>query len=110
MSSVYRIDTIPSQTNEFGVGRVETWTLKLDTRFTRTEEAKEYVRNKNRQHSDLPLFLPELSEEAKEAFVDIFCFSDTEYLHLRRYFLGMPDQGEVMAAVRNQGIQVIKVK
>ena len=106
--TVYRIHTIPSSTNAYTTGRMETWTLKLDRSFDDLDDAQDYVRNMNRAHSDLPLFLVDLkTSKEKEEFVDRFCFSE-DYLHLARFFLGRPDEKKIIESIKNQGINVIR--
>ncbi len=108
MITVYRIDTVPSSTNAYTTGRMETWTLHKDKTFDDSNEAIDYVRAMNRAHSELPRVLADLKDpDAKEAFIDTFCFSEDKYLHLRRYFLGMPDRNKIIASIKDQGANVV---
>jgi len=109
---VYRIYTVPSQTNAYTTGRMETWSIKLDQNFSNLLEAREYVINMNRAHSDLPLFLVDLKEDQKDEFTEEFCFSE-KYLHHRRFFLTKStesDRNKIIRSLQDQGIDVIKVK
>lgn len=107
--TVWRIDTIPSATNEFTTGRTETWTLKKDCEFGSFDEARVYVEAQNRSKSELPRLLVGISEEEKRAVVDEFCFGN-KYLHLARYFLGKPDEGKIAVALKGEGINVVSAK
>lgn len=105
---VYKIDTFPVKDNSYCVGREESWTLKLDTTFTDYEEAKNYVRIKNRMNTELPLFLVDVkTQEEKDNIVDEFCFGE-KYIQYQRFFLGKPDVNKIKIALREQGIIVKK--
>src|SRR5689334_4204151 len=90
--TVYRINTIPSSTNAYTVGLVETWTLLPDQTFDDINQAKEYVILKNLQHSELTRLIGDLNEKEREEAIEQFCFSETDYLYLRKYFLNKPDK------------------
>jgi hypothetical protein len=104
---VYRIHTVPSGTNAFGVCRDETWALQTDRIFDDVEEARDYVIVQNRIHTELPSLLMSMDTETeREAFVTAFCFGDT-HLHLQRYFLGKPNMAAIQHALKTNGVHVI---
>lgn len=109
MATIYKISSIPSSTNEYGVGRTESWTLSKDVTFLDREEARSYVIEKNRQHSDMSSLLVGLDYDIAYDFIEEFCFSPDKYLHLRRYFLGKPDQKKIIKAIRATGINVVEL-
>ncbi len=107
--TIYKIDTFEHENNSYRVDREESWTLKKETEFKDLEDAKEYVRRKNRIFSDLPNYLIGLNDENKQLMIDEFCFSD-KYMHLRKFFLGKPDINKIKNRLEQQGIKVLKVK
>lgn len=106
MFSVYKIECFDAKSNSHGVGvRSENWVLRLDQSFYCEDEAKDYIRNKNRMCSDLPRFLITLPVEKRSEFVDEFCFGD-QYLFYQRYFLGKPNVSKIKHAIQQQGIKI----
>ena len=99
---IYRIDTFDYGSNSLGVGtRTENWYVRFDQMFDDEEEAKEYVRRKNRQVSSLPNWLISIPEADRPAFVDTFCFgNDLRWLAERRYFLGKVPERAIREAIR----------
>lgn len=105
--AVYRIETFPAQTNSHTIGlRHENWVLKPDRTFQTEDEAKEYVRMRNRLATELPNLLITLPAAERPAFVDRFCFGD-EYWDLRRYFLGRPPAEKIIQALKIASLQVL---
>jgi len=103
---IYRIDTYPAKSNSHQLGiRSESWVLRLDKMFINEEQARIYVKDMNRIHSDLVLTMADMPEEKQDAFVEHFCFGD-EYWHLRRYFLGMPDVDKITKSLRAHDVRV----
>lgn len=112
MFTVYRIDTFEAGSNSHGVGlRTENWYVRTDRVFEHEEEAKAYVRLKNRQVSSLPNWLVGLPPSEREAFVDVFCFGhDARWLAERRYFLGPVPERAIREAIRSSlGARVVTV-
>jgi len=48
MNKVYYLEKYPNNSNAFTVSRSETWSFQLDKSFEDKEQAKHYVREKNR--------------------------------------------------------------
>jgi hypothetical protein len=108
MFTVYRINTFPIQDNSYCVGRSESWNIKKDKDFNSLEEAKDYVREKSRMFTNLPLFLINFEkQEDKDKFVDEFCF-DNKYLKYQRFFIGNPDTNKIVSHLKEKGINVKK--
>lgn len=106
--TVFKIDKFEHGNNSFRTDREESWIVKKDNEFEDYEEARKYVIDKNRIHSDLPNFIVDLQEKEKEEAVCSFCFSD-EYEHLRVYFLGKPDINKIKSKLTESGVTVKKV-
>lgn len=104
MCKIYKIVTIPSQLNAYTTGRMETWSIEEDCEINDYEQAKEYVINMNRKHSELPNFIVDMNELAKKVFIDKFCFGE-EHLDMVRYFLGKPDRKKIAKCLSNKGIR-----
>jgi hypothetical protein len=106
---VYRIDTFDAKSNGYSVGiREENWCAKFDTVFDSLTDAKEYVIKKNRQRSDLTLYLINLSESEKVDFINRFCFSDEPiWVCKRRYFLDKVNKDLVFKGLRNDGVRIV---
>jgi hypothetical protein len=108
---VYVIDTFPCTTNHYKTSREESWCARKIASYETLEDAKEMVRIKSRQLTDLPHFLIDLSStEEKEKMVDEFCFTNDMYLHYRRVFVGRPPIKAICNALTNQGVEVLKSK
>ena len=101
---VFRMDTCPSSTDEFGVGRTETWTLRFDRSFTDLQEAMDYVVSHNMMYSELPRFLVGMSAEQRQNFITRFCFGDSN--PDQRYFLGQPDITLLQRTLEERGVRV----
>jgi len=106
--TVFKIEKFEQGNNSFRTDREENWTLKKDKEFEVVTEARKYVIDKNRIHSDLPNFIVDLHEKDKEEAVMKFCFSD-DYEHLRVYFLGKPDINRIKNKLMENGINFRKV-
>jgi len=107
MYTVYHIITVPSQTNAFTTGRLETWTLKKYNTYSSLEEARQVVLDGNIRHSDLLIFADKLCGPERESFYQQFCFDDDKYLAYRRFFLGKPKFSQLKQAIVDQGINVL---
>lgn len=104
---IFRIQSTPSSTNAYTTGRMETWTVVPDITFTDLENAKNYVITQNLIHSELARFLIDLSnEEEKDAFKLEFCFGNN-YVHLQRYFLGVPNVNKIKELLKATGTTTI---
>jgi hypothetical protein len=107
---VSKIFTIPSSTNEFTTGRMESWTIVRDASFQNEKDAKKYIINQNRMQSELPRFLVDLPEDEHDIFIEKFCFTSNDYIHLRRYFLGELTKDmkqEIISNLQENGVTVI---
>jgi hypothetical protein len=104
--AVYRLVVFEEGSNSHGVARSERWELQLVTEtFASLDEAKQFIRDRSCEHTELPNFLqqwketkPEDRTVTRDHVIEQFCFDDPKYLHKRRYFLGRPD----LAAIRKQ--------
>jgi hypothetical protein len=104
---IFRIQSTPSSTNAYTTGRTETWTIVPDKTFTDLEHAKNYVITQNLIHSELARFLIDLNnEEEKDALKLEFCFGD-DYVHLQRYFLGLPNVNKIRESLEAAGVTTI---
>lgn len=73
----------------FRTGRDETWYVRKVQSWATIEQARQYVRDQSRIHTELPRFLISLaSEEEKARFIEEFCFDNPLYLSYRRLFVG----------------------
>lgn len=99
---IYKIETFDAKSNGYSIGiREENWYVKFDN----LSDAKEYVIQKNKQRSDLVLYLSNLSSDEKSKFIERFCFSDDPmWVCKRRYFLGKVNKDLVFEGLRNDGI------
>lgn len=104
VTKLFIVDTFG---NSHAINRDESWTLKKDRFFASLEEAKQYVIDKNKIHSDMVRFGFHLPDEEKDAFYQEFCFTNDKYLHQRRYFLGIPDTQKLLQNLRDDNIKVI---
>jgi hypothetical protein len=108
---VYRIQVFDVQSNKYSVGREESWTLKQDKVFDNEQEAREYVLDKNRIHSDMVRLGAHLIMQKNDAelqkYYEDFCFNDDRYLRHRRYFLGKPSANKIREQLRQNGIRVL---
>ena len=105
--NIYRIDVSSAENNKYGIDRSESWVVKKDRVFETEEEAKEYVREKSRVHTDMVVLMGTHcdGEEAKVKAVNDFCFDDDKYMPYRRFFLHkLPSNFK--AIIRKHGIQV----
>lgn len=111
MYQVYKIEKFDAKSNGYSIGiREENWAEKFDCEFDNLEEAKQYVIVKNRQQSDLPLFLITLSDSEKKEFIEKFCFSnEPTWVCKRRYFLGKINKDLVYEGLRSDGC-IVKSK
>ena len=105
--NVYHITTVPSQTNAFTTGRMETWTLKLYESYMTLDDAKHAVLEGNLKHSDLIMLSERLRGKDREDFYQQFCFDDDKYLGNRRFFLGKPKIAKLKEAIASEGINVL---
>ena len=107
---IYVIDTFPCSTNHYKTSREESWSCRKIATCDSLEDAKQLVRDKSRQLTDLPHFLVDLPEDEKTQMIDDFCFHNDMYIHYRRVFIGRPPVKSIMHALTKQGISVIKQK
>lgn len=115
---VWRIEVTSAENNEHGVDRVENYKAKLDVRFPTEAEAKEYIKNKTRIHTEVANFLIDIAKDEtddtvksqkKEAFMDEFCFTNDLYMRYRRFFLHKVPWDRVKQALLKNGIEVVKL-
>jgi hypothetical protein len=106
---VYKIHVFDAKSNGYSVGiREESWICKLDCEFDNLYEAKKHVIRKNRQMSDMALFLINLSQSEKERFIEDFCFSsDPKWMCKRRYFLGAVDKELIRKGLEVDGVRFV---
>ena len=105
--TVYKIQTFSVPDNQYTTGRIENWNLQHDVDFDNEKEARLYIKEKTREHTDLALFSIRYKDKVeKEKFIEEFCFSD-KYIQYQRYFLGEPDVKKIKQALVNQGINVV---
>lgn len=102
MVTVYRIDKVNVQHNEYAIDRNETWYIVKDKDFTNFDEAKEYVisMNRNKCGYDLGILY---SNDEKE--IEFRCF-DKEFCHKQQYFIGKPDVNLIKSKLRGDKIRV----
>lgn len=107
--SVYKINIFNVGNNSHTTDREESWNLIKDKEFNNLEDAKKYVVNQNRIFSDLPLYIVDLKDEAKDKAVEEFCFGEN-YIHLRKFFLGIPNIKLIKNRQVSQGVKWIVTK
>ena len=104
---VFKLFTVDTFGNSHALNRDESWTLMRDRIFNNLEEAKQYVIDKNRVHSDMVNLGFNLKDTEKDTFYDEFCFTNDKYVHKRRYFLGAPDKKKIIQNLREDNLKVI---
>jgi len=114
---VYRLYTFSEGSNAYGVARNERWTVAPSQAFETIQEAKTYIVQQSMEHTELPKYLLQWSETAptdrevtREQVVEQYCFSNDQYMHQRRFFLGFPPTDKILKQLENQGIQVTITK
>ena len=83
---VYFLEKYPNKSNAYAVSRSETWTFSLDKSFESEEEAREYVRDKNRYTPEFVLQAEGILGDQREELLDNYTFTN-QYLLKKRYFL-----------------------
>jgi len=117
---VWRIEVTSAERNAYGIDRMENYKGKLDCQFETEAEAREYIKQKTRTHTDteVPNFLiyvgngitdPEKVELLKDKFMNEFCFTDDQYMKYRRFFLHKIPWDKVKKALVDNGTQVVKL-
>ena len=107
MFEIYRIRPSCAPNNEYKINRDEVWNVSRVETFDILTEAKRFVIEKNRLHSDLVKFEYTLKEEQIPDFLERFCFTDDKYLTDRRFFLGYPPIEKIKKALIKDGIKVL---
>jgi hypothetical protein len=102
MVTVYRIDKVNIQHNEYSVDRNETWYVVKDKDFVSFEDAKEYVIRMNNNKCGYDLGILYSKDEAEIAYR---CF-DKEFCHRQQYFIGKPDVNLIKSKLQNYKIRV----
>jgi len=109
--TIYRIHSIPSSTNAYTTGRMETWTMKPDGTYTNEALAREAVIAGNLKYSELSRFLIDLTLDERDDFIENFCFNSS-HLHLQKVFLGKPSKdliNAIIKSVKDQGTSVHRI-
>lgn len=108
---VKRIVEIPYENNEYGVGRMETWSIQ-DVKTCKTrEEAEKYVIDMSIRNTELVRCMPHellqenASLEEKQKFQKEFCFG-SHFRKYQRYFIDKVPFGEILECLINDGIHV----
>jgi len=108
---IYRIREISAPNNSHKCDRHEELNVQFVTEFSDEQEARTFVRDKNRAHSEMVNHIPfHKSESDQLAYIDRFCFDDskTSFLTKRKFFLGYPDIDAIKNAYRSDGVRVLK--
>ena len=106
---IYRIYTTCAPNNEYKINRHEEWTTSFVKKFDSLEEAKIFVIEKNKEHSELPNFSYNIKDECKKKeFYEQFCFSNDKYLKYRRFFIGKPPIKQIENELKKDGIKIVK--
>lgn len=102
MVTVYRIDKVNIQHNEYAIDRNETWYVVKDKEFMSFDDAKDYVirMNRNKCGYDLGILYSDDEEEILRR-----CF-DPEFCHKQQYFVGKPDTTLIKNKLRQDKIRV----
>lgn len=92
---VWMIDEIVIPNNHFGINREAKWERKWLQAFETLDEAKDFVKIQTKTHpltcGDIGSNLIALkTAEAKNAFLEEYCFTNPLYLSRRRFFVGYP--------------------
>ena len=110
---VYRLRTTCAPNNEYFVNRHEEWTVVKDEVFDTITEARAYVIQQSKTHTDLPIHGNTVAPKDKPAFYQAFCFGDGDaggderYMAFRRFFIGYPPIAAMKAALGRDGIKVL---
>ena len=107
MYKIYCIYTFQNSDNSYTVSRDENWVPRLVTNLLTLAEAKQYVIEKSRLVTDLPLFLVNMDNSKKDAFIEQFCFDDDKYLKYRRFFIGYPPIDKIKDALKKDGVKIL---
>jgi len=86
MFQTYYLEKYPIQSNAYSVSRSENWSFRKEKLFENLEEAKEFVRDKNRYTPEFVLLAEHLKGEQRDELLERFCFSN-QYLLKQKYFI-----------------------
>ena len=90
---------------KYKINRHEEWKVSFVKNIESIEEARQFVINKNKEHSDLVLYSHSIQDETKkQEFYEQFCFTNNKYLKHRRYFIGHPPIKQIKEELKNDGI------
>jgi hypothetical protein len=114
---IYRIQTFDEGSNSYITARDQRWVTRLDSEFNNLQEAREYIEEKSRQHTDLPIFLDTHRKTilndpnacSLEDFIEKFLFTEDKYLKYRRFFIGKPPLKLIQKALEADGIRCMKI-
>lgn len=98
MFQTYFLEKYPIQSNAYTVSRSETWKFTKDKEFQDLEEAKEYVRMKNRYTPEFVLQAENINGNQREELLDKFSFGN-DYLLKRRYFIEPLPKKEIRESI-----------
>lgn len=98
--------------NHYNVGRQVEWERKLVVSVHTLDEAKKHVKNLTRSHhstcgdvgSNLILLK---TEEEKDAYLELYCFTSDLYIAKRRFFIGKPSEQLMKLMVHNAGMKLL---
>lgn len=109
MIQIYRIQVFPSEKNSYNLDRSETWKVVKDQECESMDEARAYVREKSRIHTELigVTRYPDLPHQDRLHIIDQFCFDDDRYLLYRRFFIGYPPIEQMKQLLKDQSIQCL---
>jgi len=102
MITVYRIDKVNIQHNEYAIDRHETWYIVKDKDFVSFEEAREYVIKMNRNKCGYDLGILYSNDENE---INYRCF-DKEFCHKQQYFIDRPDTNLIKNKLQKDKIRV----
>lgn len=86
MYQTYFLEKYPLQSNAYTVSRSEKWVFRKEKCFEDMEEAKAFVRMKNRYTPEFVLQAENVNGIRREELLDKFCFTNN-YMLKKRYFL-----------------------
>ena len=101
--------------NSHGVSRREVWSTETMGTFPTEADAKQYIRDMHCYYSDKLVNLVQQWRETPEAdrtvtrdeLIDAFSFTNDQYLHHRRLFVGRPNFGLIRKHLQAEGVKTI---
>jgi hypothetical protein len=108
MHKIYFLEKYPTQSNAYTISRTEKWTFRNEKCFTDLEEAKEYIREKNKYTPEFVLQAENISGIAREELLDRYCFTNN-YILKRRYFMDPLPIQQINNSIVQSGINLIDI-